>query len=101
MYNLVPEFESVLTQLDEGKRDILAAIKNEALKMRSLHSSGAWSRPSKAHSLNTIAEEPHDSGLQDEDDLGVFADETVCDALDEMNYKVAYVAFGVCLHSTM
>ena len=99
MYNLAPELEFVLTQLDEGKKDVLAAIKNEASKMKSLHSSGAWSKPSKGQPLNPIAEESHNSGLQDEDDLGAFSDDTVRDALDEMNYKVAYVAFGVCFPS--
>jgi len=95
MYNLVPELEFVLTQLDKGKRDVLVAIKNEALKMKSLHSSSAWSKPSKGQPLNPITEDSHNSGLQDEDNLGVFSDNTVHDALDALNCKVAYIAFGV------
>jgi len=53
--------------LDEGKRDVLAAIKNEASKMKSSHWIGAWSKPSKGQPLNPIAEGSHNSGLQDED----------------------------------
>lgn len=94
MYNLALELEFVLTQLDKSKRDVLAAIKNEASKIKSLHSSGIWSKPSKGQPLYPIVEESHDSELQDEDDLGVFSDDTVRDALRGMNYKVAYVAFG-------
>ena len=97
MYNLVPELEFILSQLDKSKRDVLVAVKNEASKMKSLYSGGAWSKPNNGQPLNPITEESHNSSLQnDEDDLGVFSDDTVRDALHEMNYKVAYVAFGVC-----
>lgn len=99
MYNLASVLESILDQLDDSKRDELQAIKKKASGMKSLHSSGAWTKQTVARTLDSIVEEPEDSGPRDEDDLGVFGDDNVRADLDRMNYKVAYVAFGVCSFS--
>lgn len=89
MYNLASELEYVLTQLDQSKKDVLAAIKDKASMVKSLHFSGVSSEEQRKKS--------HDPWSADEDDLGVFGDDTVIHALKKMNCKVGYVAFGVCL----
>lgn len=84
---------------DNNKRGELQAIKKKASAMMSLHSSGAWTTQTVAQTLDSIVEEPKDQGLRDEDDLGVFGDVNVRADLHQMNYEVAYIAFGVCSFS--
>jgi hypothetical protein len=96
MYNLASVLESILGQLDDSKRAELQAVKKQASGMMSLHSSGAWTKKTVARTLDSIVEESEDSGPRAEDDLGVFGDDRVRAGLDKLNYKVAYVAFGVC-----
>lgn len=99
MYNLATVLESFLNQLDVGKRNKLQDVKKMSSDMKSLHSSGAWTKQTTAQELESVAKESKDLGPQDEDDLGVFDDDNVRADLDQMNYKVAYVVFGVCSFS--
>jgi hypothetical protein len=112
MYNLASILKSVINELDDKKCRKLAALKAAALGMKSLHSGDAWKTSKaggKGRRMYTIPEEgrgsePQDedgwsSEPEDEDDLGVFDDHVICAALSQMNYQVAYVAYGVCVPS--
>ncbi|KAF8804869.1 kinase-like protein [Phlegmacium glaucopus] len=94
MYNLASELETLVDQLDVDKRGELDTITKQALAMKSLHSSDAWGKRTNIQTLAYIDEEDDDSELQDDDELGVFNDYNVRAILDQMNYKMSYVAFG-------
>ena len=103
MYNLASILKSVVNELDAKRCSNLLALKQDASDMKSLHTSGAWktekAKGGKGGRMNTIPEEGRGSEPQDEDDLGVFGDDDICTALNQMNYQVAYVAYGVCVPS--
>jgi len=89
MYNLASVLETAADELDDSKRLELQTITTQARDIKSFYTSGAWEQD-KSQTLESIPEEP-----QDEDDLGVFGDDNVRAVLDELNYQVAYVAYGV------
>jgi hypothetical protein len=105
MYNLSSILKSIVDKLDINKCNELAAVKTDASGMISLNTSGAWDNTRQAESkgkgMDSIPEEPERRGSEpeDPDDLGVFDDDDVREALNQMNYQVAYVAYGVCLPS--
>ena len=112
MYNLASILESIIDKLDVKKFNDLVALKAAASGMMSLNSSGAWKKTDrsggkKGGGMDSIPEEDDaDSsrrkteGSESEDeDLGVFDSDNIRAALRQMNYQVAYVAFGVCAPS--
>ncbi|KAG5653891.1 hypothetical protein H0H81_009714 [Sphagnurus paluster] len=94
MYNLVSEIESIVKELDVTKCIELEAMKNAALGMMSLHSSGAWTANERTRVTEMDVIDEAMGEAQDEDDLGVFGDEKILANLAELNYQVAYVTFG-------
>ena len=103
MYNLASILKLVINELDGDSCKCLVALKADASGMTSLHTGDAWkankAEGSKRGRMDTIPEEGRGSEPQDEDDLGVFGDDDICTALNQMNYQVAYVAYGVCVPS--
>jgi hypothetical protein len=112
MYNLASILRSLINELDGAECMKLAALKKDATDMKSLHTGDAWktNKPEgKGRRMHTIHEEGRGSEPQDEDgrssepedkdDLGVFDDHVIRAALNQMNYQVAYVAYGVCVPS--
>jgi hypothetical protein len=49
--------------------------------------------------MHRVQGEAQGSEPEDEDDLGVFGNDNIRAALSQMDYQVAYVAFGVCAPS--
>ena len=118
MYNLASILESIIDKLDVKKFNDLVALKAAASGMMALNSSGAWKKTNRSEGkkgggMDSIPEEDADSsrrktegseskteGSESEDeDLGVFDSDNIRAALRQMNYQVAYVAFGVCAPS--
>ena len=110
MYNLSSMLESILDKLDIKKFNELEAVKRAASDMDSLNSSGTWKETNKCRSrgglLDSVPEEEGARGSggeaqgsepeDEEEDLGVFGSDNIRAALSQMNYQVAYVAYGVC-----
>ena len=114
MYNLTSMLKSIVDKLDTKRCDELAALKQDASDMMSLHSTNAWDKTKQSWSMggrmDSIHEEDEAQGSgkgkgaqgskpNDEDDFGVFDSDNIRAALGRMNYKVAYVAFNVCAPS--
>ena len=103
MYNLTSILKSVVNKLDAKRCSNLLALKQDASDMKSLHTSGAWktekAKGGKGGRMNTIPEEGRGSEPQDENGLGVFDDPNIHAALNNMNYKIAHIAYQVCVPS--
>ena len=113
MYNLKSMLYSMLDIIDVKKFDKLKTIKNIASAMKSLTTSGAWKKTNKSGSrggrMDSIPEEDargsgeeaqgSEDENEDEDDLGVFDNDNIRAALNQMNCRVAYIAYGVCAPS--
>ena len=116
MYNLASILKSVVNELDGERCKNLVALKHEASGMKSLHTGGAWkankAEGGKRGRMDTIPEEgrgsegrgsePQDEDgqgpePQDEENFGVFGDVAILAALNNMNYKVAWIAPTVCV----
>ena len=105
MYNLASILESVLDTLDVKKFKELVALKAAASGMKSLKSSdvcntGKLRTDSRSSEGETDDSESEGSESESED-LGVFNSDNIRAALRQMNYQVAYVAFGVCMPSVI
>ena len=101
MYNLASILESVLDKLDVKKFNKLVALKAAASSMKSLKSSDVCktgkSRTEEEDSPSSKGET--EDSESESDDLGVFNSDNIRAALRQMNYQVAYVAYGVCAPS--
>ena len=111
MYNLASILESILDTLDVKKFKELLDLKAAASGMMTLNSSGAWRKTDKSGGKGgdmDIIPEVDDAGSSrgeiegsesESEDLGVFDSDNIRAALRQMNYQVAYIAYGVCAPS--
>jgi hypothetical protein len=109
MYNLASILKSIIGELDDKRSTELAALKQDASGMRSLHTARKTHKTDgKGGPMDTIPEESRGSGPQDGDsqpekdgDLGVFGDNVIHAVLDKLNYKIEGIAYEVCVPSVM
>jgi hypothetical protein len=110
MYNLASILKSIIGELDVERFVDLAALKQDASGMKSLHSAKKTHQTGgKGGPMDTIPEEGQGSGPQGgvsqgpepekDGDLGVFSDNVIHAALDKFNYEVEDIACGVCVPS--
>ena len=104
MYNLASILKSIVGELDVKRSVDLAALKQDASGMKSLHSARKTHQTDgKGGPMDTIPEEGQGSGPQggvsQGRDLGVFSDNVIHAALDKFNCEVEDIACGVCVPS--